>query len=225
MLNRFYDDGWYGRLTATEVAVWHAYFRHAGANNIAFPSAASIAVHLGHSDPSHVKKARRKLESLGLLKRFASAGGTKAQTARVQVLLPTTTASHVGPNPPHEQNIEQNNEHIPEPPRYPPGMLRFWDAYPQRGRDRSSRLKCAKVWKKLRCEPIVDQILTGLSRWKLSDKWTAKGGQYIDNPHGWLEGHQWTESPTPAANRQADSADDLPPPICTQEMLQLVFGK
>jgi hypothetical protein len=79
---------------------------------------------------------------------------------------------------------------------FPEGLLRFWKAYPQRGRDNSSRPDCLSWWKKLSLESKTEVVLAALESWKRSAKWLKDGGQYIEGAHRWLKGRKFEELPS-----------------------------
>lgn len=75
---------------------------------------------------------------------------------------------------------------------------RFWSVYPRR----VGKQDALKAWKKLKPDAeLVDQIVAGVERWKLTDQWTKDGGGFICYPATFLRGRRWEE----------DDKPDLPP--------------
>lgn len=94
---------------------------------------------------------------------------------------------------------------------YPPGLQRFWDAYPQTGKTRSSRKKCFAAWKRLKIEQKANAILASLALWKKCQQWRKDGGQFVPAADRWLRDEKWREQPegvkaaAPARNTTADT--------------------
>lgn len=78
-----------------------------------------------------------------------------------------------------------------------PGLAKFWSKYPSTGKARSSRSQCLLKWEKNLCEESAETILDALEKWKQSDKWTDKDGQYVEGAHLWIENQKWLDVPKP----------------------------
>lgn len=71
--------------------------------------------------------------------------------------------------------------------------MKFWNAYPQSGRKRSSRSKVQKAW--LAVKPPSDTIEV-LEAWKSDPEWTKENGQFVPAPDRWLRERRWEDSPS-----------------------------
>lgn len=78
---------------------------------------------------------------------------------------------------------------------YPPGMLRFWNAYPEPGRARSSRKLCLDWWRKLELESITDELLKALAAFIVTDDWRREGSKWVAGAHLWLKSEKWRDPP------------------------------
>lgn len=68
----------------------------------------------------------------------------------------------------------------------------FWKAYPLKAGKETAR----KAWKKLKCDPLLPEILTGLRLAKASDSWTKEGGRFVPHPATWLNRKGWEDDPS-----------------------------
>ena len=76
----------------------------------------------------------------------------------------------------------------------------FWHEYPKK----VSKPDALKAWKKLKPDSgLLQEILSGLSRWKESDQWNRDGGQYIPYPATWLNKREWEDDISPAVVKTA----------------------
>jgi len=69
----------------------------------------------------------------------------------------------------------------------PDGFLRFWDSWPQTQR-KQGRAKCLQLWRRLRCEDVVDDILAHVEALKRSDSWL---NGYDPMPATYLNQRRW----------------------------------
>ena len=77
---------------------------------------------------------------------------------------------------------------------FPESFEDFWKSYPSTGRQRSGKDKAMKEWSKLDPDE-QDSLPYSLEAWKLSQKWTASDGQFIDGVDKWLRNGMWREIP------------------------------
>lgn len=85
---------------------------------------------------------------------------------------------------------------------YPDGMQRFWDAYPKRGRIRSSRAACMKVWSQKKLEVRTDEVLTALAKWNACDEWAKEDGKYVPAADRFLREGKFEDPPEPSRSQQ-----------------------
>jgi hypothetical protein len=72
-------------------------------------------------------------------------------------------------------------------------MVAFWDAYDDKGRERSSRAKVFDQWTAIRPDAaMVADIMAGLDAWNRSESW--RNG-YALGAHRFLKERKWTERP------------------------------
>ena len=72
----------------------------------------------------------------------------------------------------------------------------FWAAYPVK----EGKGKALEQWRRLGVSGnVFDEILTGLNRWRASDRW-ARG--FIAHPATWLHQRRWEDDPSPARAHQ-----------------------
>jgi hypothetical protein len=71
----------------------------------------------------------------------------------------------------------------------------FWDAYPDIRR--TAKHKCEKLWQALALDESVDQVMSGLAKWKASEQWQKQNGAFVMAPHRWLSERDW-ETPPPS---------------------------
>ena len=73
---------------------------------------------------------------------------------------------------------------------YPPGFIRFWNAYPRK----VSKDDAFKAWKQLRPMPSdLDEMVRAIAQQKQSDEWREEGGRYIPHPGKWLRAGRWKD--------------------------------
>lgn len=99
-------------------------------------------------------------------------------------------------------------------PKSDPRFAEFWEAYPRK----VAKKAAATAFAKLAPSPdLFAAMLAAVAAWKLTDKWTSEGGQYIPYPATWLNGEQWEDelpkstsgNRPPAANRTATGNQDF----------------
>lgn len=90
--NAFVDQGWPGRLSKLQLAVWLVYDRHADESGEAWPGSQRIAHAIGHAHINHIRQIRSELCEMGLLALVKPGGG--ADTARYRVLCPDNPAQN-----------------------------------------------------------------------------------------------------------------------------------
>lgn len=83
----------------------------------------------------------------------------------------------------------------------------FWKAYPSECPRKIDRKKCREKFVKYLKgakdpKDMFDQIMDGLSAWKVCDIWASDGGQYIRAPLVWLNGQCWNDRPTKGATKR-----------------------
>ena len=73
-------------------------------------------------------------------------------------------------------------------------LKEIWDNSPKKTRERSSKVKVLKAWKKIKASerPDVEQVLDALDAWSRSEKW-ATG--YAEGLHIWISDRQWDNLP------------------------------
>lgn len=80
---------------------------------------------------------------------------------------------------------------------------KFWEAYPQTGKKRSSRAKVQKAWAS--AKPPPDALAT-LEIWKADPEWIKESGQYVPAPHRWLRERRWQDYPAGTLQKAAQGA-------------------
>jgi len=75
---------------------------------------------------------------------------------------------------------------------YPPGFLRFWQAYP----NKQGKAKAAYYWKRDKLEGRADEIIEIVHGYEQTHEWKRNGGQFV--PHGstWLSERRWEDDPS-----------------------------
>ena len=97
----------------------------------------------------------------------------------------------------------------------------FWNAYPKK----MAKQEAKKAWMKLKPdEEMMQEILSGLTRWKTSYEWQKNGGQFIPHPASWLNGRRWEDDiPT---YKPPESANPAPvKPVAAQQYEQRDYGE
>lgn len=109
------------------------------------------------------------------------------------------------PSPPNDLPKSPNGEdRIGEDRRGEEGLLsdesdvcapwvKFWEAYPESGRKRSSREKVKKSWTAVK--PPSDTMLT-LEMWKTDPEWQKEGGRFVPAADRWLREKKWQDPPS-----------------------------
>ena len=79
----------------------------------------------------------------------------------------------------------------------------FWSEYPRK----VSKPAALKAWNKLKPdEDLIEQIMSGLEKWRNSDDWARDNGQYIPYPATWLNGRRWEDDVRSSGERKPQSA-------------------
>lgn len=90
------------------------------------------------------------------------------------------------------------------PRTYPGWFETFWTTYPN-----IRRMKKKKCYEKLdrhrRNGTKIDDVMIGLHKWKQSEMWTKKGGQYCHSPEVFINNVMWEENP-PSPKEITDEA-------------------
>ena len=76
---------------------------------------------------------------------------------------------------------------------YSENFMKWWKAYPRKGRARSGIDKCYPFWKSEHLELRIGLIMLSLERWKETSAWLKDGGQFIPGAHRWLRDGLWKE--------------------------------
>ena len=90
-------------------------------------------------------------------------------------------------------------------------LEKFWNAYPQKGRERArSRANVKKAWDKVRASerPSESILMRSLADWKKSEHW-AEG--YVCGAHLFIRDRMWEDAPKPARVIGAGFATSKPP--------------
>ena len=85
-----------------------------------------------------------------------------------------------------------------------PACRELWDAYPTKGRTRSSLKETWEVWRKEHCESIAAEVMRGLAAFKVSDEWRRDNGLAIPGVHRWLKNRRWEGIDAPVKRSIAD---------------------
>jgi hypothetical protein len=111
------------------------------------------------------------------------------------------------PSPKTSPNQEQEQEQDIEPPLPPKGdgagdaspakpgdddplFVAFYAAYPRK----TGRADAWKAWRALKATPaLLHEILAGLAKWQVHERWTKDGGRFIKTPGPWLRGRLWED--------------------------------
>jgi hypothetical protein len=71
-----------------------------------------------------------------------------------------------------------------------PLFVAFYAAYPRK----TGRADAWKAWKALKATPaLLHEILAGLAKWQVHERWTKDGGQFVKHPGPWLRGRLWED--------------------------------
>lgn len=83
-----------------------------------------------------------------------------------------------------------------KPSRLERDFEQFWAAYPKK----IGKSLCLRKWKAIKpSAELVETMLTAIETQKQSDSWKKEQGQFIPNPHTWLNQGRWedeVEKPT-----------------------------
>ena len=96
-----------------------------------------------------------------------------------------------------EEKIEYNPPYIPprgtgEGTSAESDFERFWEAYPRK----ECRVRARNVFLKLAPRrPLLEKILSAITRFKATDQWNREGGRYVPYPSRWLLEERWEETP------------------------------
>lgn len=74
-------------------------------------------------------------------------------------------------------------------PEYPPGFVRFWDAWPANDR-KQAKGKCFDAWRKAGAERVAELVIDHVLSLK-SSAWIKDGGQYVPAPLVYLNQRRW----------------------------------
>jgi hypothetical protein len=72
---------------------------------------------------------------------------------------------------------------------YAPDFAAFWNAYPRK----KSKGDAWKVWQRLKCKSLLQQILTAVKVQRQTHDWTKDNGQFIPYPASWLNDRAWED--------------------------------
>lgn len=81
----------------------------------------------------------------------------------------------------------------------------FWKEWPKHER-KVGKAKCIRVWKRMKLDPLAEQVIACLRRCKVSQGWVKENGKFIPMPMSWLNDTPWL---TDAAEMVASSAPSL----------------
>ncbi len=105
--------------------------------------------------------------------------------------------NNITPYTPHGGVEDENkNQSKSKQSRLERDFERFWKAYPKK----IGKSLCLRKWKAIKPTPeLVETMLTAIENQKQSDSWKKEQGQFIPNPHTWLNQGRWedeVEKPT-----------------------------
>lgn len=130
-----------------------------------------------------------------------------------------------------ETDTDSETDTDTEPPKPPPaaravgdekdsgplGFAEFWKLYPNPQDRKNGKRKCLAKWKSRKLEGISDQIIAGLKRWIVSEKWAENDGKYVPGPDRFLNEDRWESHPVP---KNPNPSDDDGWTDLTEEELQ-----
>lgn len=96
------------------------------------------------------------------------------------------------------------SKNTPLPPKggvesgYSDAVMAIWNAYPAKGRERSTRKKVDAAWRKIKA-PLAD-VLIAIEIWAKSDQWRKEDGQYVPALHRWLGDRGYEDMPATYIN-------------------------
>lgn len=103
-----------------------------------------------------------------------------------------------------ETNKQGNNNYTSASRRgaHDESFEEFWSEYPRK----VSKPAALKAWNKLKPdEDLIEQIMSGLEKWRNSDDWARDNGQYIPYPATWLNGRRWEDDVRSSGERKPQS--------------------
>lgn len=106
---------------------------------------------------------------------------------------PLPYPTHPNPTLPIPSHPPENGPVVTDP--YSDAMLKFWSAFPQRPRSRSTRDEVWKLWVKLKLEPLAAQIMEALDKWKAMPDWVKDSGQFAPAIDRWVRDGFWKDAP------------------------------
>jgi hypothetical protein len=85
----------------------------------------------------------------------------------------------------------------------PPSLDPVWDAFPERGRRRSSRKKLHDAWKRIPAKerPSVQTLLDAIAAWKATEDWRKQDGEFVPALDRWIRDRKWADPPEPIAKQ------------------------
>jgi hypothetical protein len=85
----------------------------------------------------------------------------------------------------------------------------FWPSYPKREGVKVGKAECRSYWKSHNLDTKLQEILNGLSVWKMKDQWTRDNGRYVPDPIRFLRRKMWSAeiTPTPASGNGVDRVE------------------
>lgn len=99
----------------------------------------------------------------------------------------------------------------PKPPESgnpdPIDLDQLWQAYPERGRRRSSRKKMLDAWRRIPAKervPVSD-LLTSLEAWKATEDWRKQDGEFVPALDRWLRDRKWADPPEPTTTNPTEA--------------------
>lgn len=124
-----------------------------------------------------------------------------------------TLVSRSEPTP---ESVKEGKEKERKESREPNGSCRIpsdapsnldpvWEAFPERGRRRSSRKKLHDAWKRLpaRDRPSVQTLLDAIAAWKATEDWQKDSGEFVPALDRWIRDRKWADLPTPEIKTKA----------------------
>ncbi len=86
-------------------------------------------------------------------------------------------------------------------PEFPPGFIRFWNAYPTHSNRRKNRAACLTLWKRLALEGRADELLAHVEAMKRTKQWQpdAAGESFEPEVERYLRKRNWEDGMPNAA--------------------------
>ena len=117
---------------------------------------------------------------------------------------------------PTSESVKEGKEKKGNESREPNGSCRIasdapsnldlvWDAFPERGRRRSSRKKLHDSWKRLPAKdrPSVQTLLDAIAAWRTTEDWQKDSGEFVPALDRWIRDRKWADLPTPEIKTKA----------------------